>query len=59
MKVRVYKLEDGSYAVLCKKTRPHESHSILTRGVKKENLTSEIEKAIRAARGDVTPQPLF
>lgn len=52
MKIRIHKNEDGTLTVLAKKTRPRESHTILTRGIRAENLAIELGKVIRVVRNE-------
>ena len=56
MQLRIYPQEDGTVNVLAKKTRHYESHSVLTRGIRPENLERELRKTIQAARGEAVEE---
>lgn len=55
-KVRLQQMEDGSYVVIVRKTRPNENPTRVLSGVTREQLAEEIAKAIGEVKGGVQQQ---
>jgi len=59
MRIKIYKMEDGTRQVLLKRTRSTEGPSVLLKGVKGELPREAVEQAIKAVRreGEFSEHP--